>query len=55
MVFPNLHPFTYGGIALAVCVVLSYLLSFIFPNRRSVAGLTLRTLAQGAQADGAAE
>ena len=39
MVFPGLHPFMYGGIALAVCIALAFVLSFIFPNRASVTGL----------------
>ncbi len=44
--FPKLHSFTYGGIALVVCVVVAYILSFVFPNRRPAAGLTLKTLGQ---------
>ena len=39
-VYEGLHPFTYGGIALAVCVVLAWVLSFVFPNTRSAEGLT---------------
>ena len=39
-VFPDLHPFTYGGIGLAVCVLLAWLLSFPFPNAKPTEGLT---------------
>lgn len=34
------HPFVFGGIGLVVCVILAYVLSFIFPNRKSLIGLT---------------
>ena len=34
------HPFVYGGIGLAVCVVVALVLSWFIPNRRSTVGLT---------------
>ncbi len=40
VVFPGLHPFTYGGIGLAVCVLLAWILSFVFPNAKPTEGLT---------------
>lgn len=40
LVLPDLHPFTYGGIGLAVCVLLAWLLSFPFPNAKPTEGLT---------------
>ena len=40
LVFPALHPFTYGGIGLAVCVALAWVLSFVFPNAKPTEGLT---------------
>ena len=42
--FPKLHAFTYGGIALVVCVAVAFALSFVLPNRRAMGGLTLKTL-----------
>ena len=39
-VFPGLHFFTYGGIGLAACVVVAWVLSFVFPNRKGTQGLT---------------
>ncbi len=39
------HPFTYGGIGLAVCLAVSYLLSFVFPrDAKDLKGLTLKTI-----------
>ncbi|MEG1553001.1 MAG: sodium/solute symporter [Kiritimatiellia bacterium] len=34
------HPFVYGGIGLVVCIVVAYVLSIFFPNKRSIVGLT---------------
>ena len=39
-VFPDLHFFTYGGIGLVACVVVSWIVSFIFPNKQDTRGLT---------------
>ena len=46
-VFPKLHSFTYGGIALVVCIVLAYVLSFVFPNKRSIEGLSIVSKPKG--------
>lgn len=34
------HPFVYGGIGLAVCIIVAWILSFVIPNTRSTEGLT---------------
>lgn len=39
-VCPGLHFFTYGGIGLAACVIVAWVLSFVLPNRKDTNGLT---------------
>lgn len=34
------HPFVYGGIGLVVCIIVALVLSYVFPNKREVTGLT---------------
>lgn len=36
----HLHTFTYGGIALVVCLVIAFIASYIFPNTKECKGLT---------------